>query len=491
MLNYVDPIYDIVEVIPNIRLIDVGLTLAKSEVQEKDRIKILYQEAEKSSLFSIAFVQKLASLGDEHAKEIRSIYQAYSQYLENTDIAVMQNVCDEIIQNSPFTLPKEFARYLLAIIANQGIDPKFVEGRELINMLIPSIERTLKAVPLEKISEEQEVLVPEMKEFRHKAFPDLIKFDGVYYAAFREAAHHVGFGDLGAIRILKGTYDPNRKKWKWANMQRLVDHSYDLRDPRFFVNHENKLQLVLGGSIINEMDETVWMAPHGAILEDGYWQLFKAIVDASADGESGQWIWRVTWNPFDNNGYAFSYGKDVFSLSLVRTADGKTFEKVTDVACEPLTDLSEATIRFKADGTAIALIRARRNGIIGISKPTDGYCIWTFSVIPFRLGGPNFVFSVDEDDDEYENDDDDEQAMWAVTRYIFLHEDNVVDEATIVASMTPHELTPLLRLKSSGDGSYPGIVLEKDGSLSILYYSSPLVNTSNIYITRVRVSSNP
>lgn len=471
MLNYINPTYDVVEVSPNIWVIDVGVTLAESEFKEEDRIRILYQEAEKSSLFSIAFVQKLANNGDEHAKEIQSLYQAYKRYLENTDSAILQNACYEIIQNSPFTLTKDFARYILALMSNQAIDPLLKDARDLLNKLIPNLESTLKAVPLQKIYEEQEVFVPEMKGAKHKAFPDLIKFEGVYYAAFREAGSHVGFDDLGAIRILKGFYEPNRKSWSWENMQLLVDHSHDLRDPRFFVNHENKLQLVFGRSLINEKDETTKMIPCVATLEDDYWQLFEAVVDPSAGSVNGQWIWRVTWNSVDNYGYAFSYGKEVFSL--VRTSDGKTFEKVIDIACESLTDLSEATIRFKADGTAIALIRARRNGIIGISKATDGYRTWTFSVIPFRLGGPNFVLSHDE------------HSMWAATRYFFLHQDNELDEATILASMTQKELTPLLRLKSSYDNSYPGIVLEEDGSLTILYYSSTLDTTSNIYITRV------
>lgn len=51
----------------------------------------------------------------------------------------------------------------------------------------------------------------------------------------------------------------------------------------------------------------------------------------------------------------------------------------------------------------------------------------------------------------------------------FYHQDNELDEATIIASMTQNELTPLLRLKSSYDNSYPGIVLEEDGHCFIKY----------------------
>ncbi len=53
----------------------------------------------------------------------------------------------------------------------------------------------------------------------------------------------------------------------------------------------------------------------------------------------------------------------------------------------------------------------------------------------------------------------DQGTMWAATRYFFLNEDNHLDEATIFASMNQNELIPLLRLKSSYDNSYPGIVL--------------------------------
>lgn len=472
MLNYTEPTYDIVEISPNTWVVNVDVKLDKSTSSEEDRIRILDKEADKSSLFSMAFIQKLANDGDEHAKKIQLLYQAYKQYLENADITIMQNTCTEILKsNTPYIFPKDCARYILALTSNQSINPQLENAKNLLNKLIPNLEKTLSTVPLQKKDKEQEVNVLEMKDSKHKAFPDLIKFENTYYAAYREARGHVGFEDLGAIRILKGHYEPKQKIWSWENMQLLVDPSYDLRDPRFFVNHENKLQLILGGSLINEMNETITMAPHVATLDNGHWQLYKAMTDPSSGGINGQWIWRVTWNSFDNYGYAFSYGKEVFSL--VRTSDGKTFEKVAKIACEPLTDLSEATIRFKTDGTAIALIRARKNGIIGVANPMDGYRTWRFNVIPFRVGGPNFVFSHDE------------HSMWAATRHFFLYPDNELDEATILASMSQKELTPLLRLKSSHDNSYPGIVLEEDGSLTILYYSSSLDATSSLYITRI------
>ncbi|HEY4832117.1 MAG TPA: hypothetical protein VIH61_06105 [Waddliaceae bacterium] len=471
MLNYINPTYDIVEISPNTWVVNVDVKLDKLTGSEEDRIIILNTEADKSSLFSMAFVQKLANDGDGQAKQIQSLYLVYKEYLKIGDIAIVQNACIEILKsNAGYIFPKECAQYILNLTSKQPINSQS-SARTLLNKLIPSLEKTFTTTPPQKIYEEQEVWVPEMKSSKHKAFPDLIKFEDAYYAAYREAGTHVGFEDLGTIRILKGHYEPKQKVWKWENMKLLDDPEYDLRDPRFFVNQENKLQLVLGGSFINEKNETISMVPHVATLENGHWQLQKATVDSSTNAINGQWIWRVTWNSFDKHGYAFSYGKETFIL--VRTADGKTFEKVADVTSGLLTDLSEATIRFKSDGTAVALIRARRDGIIGISDPWDGYQTWGFNVIPFRVGGPNFVFSHDE------------HSMWAATRYFFLHQDNQLDEATIFASMSQKELTPLLRLKSNYDTSYPGIVLEEDGSLTVLYYSSTLDATSSLYITRI------
>jgi len=472
MLNYTDPVYEIVEKTSGIRRVEVDVTYCKSETNEEERIKILDKEAKENSLFSMAFVQKLANDGDKHAKEIQAIYHGYKQYMENGDFTALKNICNRILKSkNPYTFPKDAARYLLALMAKQPVDPQLKKAKNLLNKLIPGLEKTLSKAPWQKIDKEQKITIPKRKGCKHNAFPDLIKFGNAYYAAYREAKSHVGYGDLGAVRILKGYYEPKAKIWKWNSMQLLKDAAYDLRDPRFFVDHENALRILCGGSLIDENDETISMAPHVAALKNKRWHMEKAIVDPSANGTNGQWIWRVTWNSFDNCGYAFSYSEKAFSL--VRTLDGRTFEKVTEITFDNVTEASEATIRFKADGTAVALIRARRNGVIGISNPAHDYRIWKFHVIPFRIGGPNFVFSHDE------------KSMWAATRHFFLHPDNDIEEATILASMDQKELIPSLKLRSSYDSSYPGLVLEEDGSLTVLYYSSTVKGASSLYITRV------
>lgn len=253
----------------------------------------------------------------------------------------------------------------------------------------------------------------------------------------------------------------------------LSKEGFDLRDPRFFVNQDNALQMIIGGSIINEKDETTMMIPHVAILKEGHWSLSEATVDPSTNGSRGQWIWRVTWNAYDHHGYALSYGKS-YTVSLMRTADGFTFEKIADIG-ESFTNLSEGTLRFKSDGTVIALIRGKRDGLIGTSNPNDGYTKWSLNLVPFRVGGPNFLISKQEN------------YMLAGTRHFFLNDDNTLDEATILGFMDERSLTPSIRLKSHFDNSYPGMVLEEDGSITVIYYSGESEEKSNIYITRVVV----
>ena len=472
MLNYIDPFYTISSTPTGHYQIDVEVRTGPKKEIEEIRRKTLIQEAETDPLFAMAFIHKLAADGDVQALGIRAVYQAYCRFMENPDKDQLKKSCHKILKDqNTDPLAHNFAEYIYVLLNEQGFPPSLNEDRALLNQLIPGLEQTLTMQLPQKIYPEQEVAVPEM-EAQHNAFPDLIKYKGDYYACFREASSHVGYNDFGKIRILKGTFDEKTKNWTWKNAGLISKEGIDLRDPRFFVNHKNVLQMIIDGSIIDEEDKTTMMTPHVAYLEKNQWHLAEAIADPSARGQHGQWIWRVTWNPYNNHGYALSYGQNIF-LTLLKTADGIKFEKIAEIDCPPLMELSEGTLRFKSDGTAIALIKTRRNGIIGTSLPNDGYVNWSLNVLPFRMGGPDFLISKDE------------QHMWGGTRYYFLKEDNIVDAATIIGPMDEKSLTPALRLKSDLDTSYPGILSEEDGTATIIYYSSESETKTNIYITRV------
>lgn len=465
LINYTPPYYKFIT--NSADQFQVEVEFSPECVQSME--SLLINEAEKSSLFAVAFIQKLAMDGNNQAIHLTSLYQAYHLFMETGDKSIFASSCEKICQNNQTDLiAKDCANYILSLIKNQAIDVSLKNAETLITHLIPHLKQTLALKRPELIYASQEVIIPEITA-KHLAFPDLIKFEGNYYACFREADSHVAFQDFGKIRILKGNF--NGKKWDFEDAGLISKEGFDLRDPRFFIDHHNTLRMIMGGSKINEKDETTEMVPHVATLTNKTWQILEAKADATGKGPNGQWIWRVTWNPLDNHGYALSYGQNK-TLSLMKTSDGLEYTKIADIGHEPLTDLSEATIRFKANGEAIALIRARRNGIIAVASPND-YTKWTYETVPFRVGGQDFHFS------------NNEEKMWAATRHYFLNEDNTLDESTIIASMNKQALIPALRIKSHLDNSYPSMVMEPDGSATVIYYSSETENISRIYITRV------
>lgn len=467
MINYIPPTYKFITTTTDQYQVEVQISAECVQSMES----LLLDEAKKNSLFAVAFIQKMALDGNQQAINLRSLYQAYHLFMETGDKNRFASSCEKVcLIKQTDALAKDCAKYILSLLKNEPIDPSLKNVETFISYLIPQLKETLALNRPQIVYASQEVIIPEITA-RHLAFPDLIKFEGNYYACFREADSHVAFQDFGKIRILKGNFEKSGKNWNFENAGLISKEGFDLRDPRFFIDHHNALRIVIGGSKINEKDETSDMVPHVAALTSKGWQISEAKADASGNGPTGQWIWRVTWNPHDNHGYGLSYGKNNM-LSLMKTSDGLEYTKIADIGHEPLTDLSEATLRFKANGEATALIRARRNGIIAVASPND-YTKWTYEIVPFRVGGQDFHFSKNE------------EKMWAATRHYFLNEDNTLDESTIIASMNQKALIPALRIKSHLDNSYPSMVMEPDGSATVIYYSSESENISRIYITRV------
>jgi len=475
----------------NVKLPELGETQIKV---------MMLEETEKSSLMGMAFIHKLASENHQAAQDISRLYSGYHQIFKTNEKKELHAAINHLLKDQQSgELAKEAALYLKQVLGGEPLT--FSEGRRLIEGLMPSIYGTLTIPQPKKVYTEQEVRVSEMQA-SHYAFPDLIKFKGLYYVCFREGNAHVKFEDLGSIRILKGEYNPTAKTWAWKNDGLITHGSYDLRDPKFFTDSHDNLRMIVGGSLVGKKDRTRLHIPYVAVREQDQWNLEEVIIDApetiefaDADDASeikarGQWIWSVTWNKDANVGYAFSYRSMSSKLSLVKTLDGKTFHKITEVSSEALDEksklfdendarrsefLNEATIRFKTDGTAISLIRTSRHGLIGVASPANQHVDWSLNVVPFRLGGPNFIMTKDQSN------------MWAGTRHFFLNGDNSLDETTILAYMDQKQLVPLLELKSHLDCGYPGMVVEENGNITMVYYSSKREGETAIYIVRIEV----
>jgi hypothetical protein len=288
----------------------------------------------------------------------------------------------------------------------------------------------------------------------HNAFTDLIRFRNRWYCVFRESDGHVG-GD-GRIRLLV-----SRNGDRWDSAALLAESGVDLRDPKLSLTPDGRLMLLAGGSVY-QGKTLLGRQPRVAFSKDGRrWTATHKIL------AEGDWLWRVTWHA--GRAYGVSYlgaGSGERSGVLYSTTDGLRYDRVTDFA---VPGVSEVTVRFLPDRTMIALIRREidpRHGWIGASPPP--YKDWTWTEIPHRLGGPNFLVFPS-------------GVMWAAGR---AHTPS--GPTTVLARMTTRSYEPVLTLPSGGDTSYPGLVFH-DGLLWMSYYASH-EGKSAIYLAKIKLA---
>ena len=315
--------------------------------------------------------------------------------------------------------------------------------------------------------------VPEIVEVRkiwdaarHNAFTDLIRFDGRWFATFREGERHVHGAD-GKIRVI---VSDDAETWDSAVL--MAEEGVDLRDPKLSVMPDGRLMVVMGGSVY-ENEELVTRRPRVAFSDDG--RTWTPPTPVLSDGE---WLWRVTWH--EGRAYGVSYNifdDDTWTLTLVRSDDGLRYETVTrlDIPGGP----NETTLRFLPDDTMIALVRRERDdrhAWIGTSRPP--YTDWTWRDAGHRIGGPNFIILPD-------------GRMWAAGRRY--REEGVYE--TVLARFSPERYDPVLALPTHSDPartgtgyvdtSYPGLVWH-DGLLWMTYYSGR-AGRASIYLAKIRL----
>ena len=288
----------------------------------------------------------------------------------------------------------------------------------------------------------------------HNAFTDLVHWNGSFFCAFREGKGHAG--DKGKLRIIVSV---DGEQWRSAGL--LATDEYDLRDAALSITPDNRL-MVLGGAQQN--------------LEGK--RSTGTFVSFSTDGQSfskpqivippGRWLWRVTWHGDTAYGVAYGGNEGQPSSSLLKTKDGVHYETVVESLLSGPGWPTEARIRFAEDGTAYCL--HRRDG-----KPATAqfgtaqapYTGWTWRDLGARLGGPNFM--------QIPN------GEWIGAGRLY---DGGARTELVRLDPSEGAMTPILRLPSGGDTSYPGMVWH-NGMLWVSYYASHEGKT-NIYLAKVR-----
>ena len=285
----------------------------------------------------------------------------------------------------------------------------------------------------------------------HNAFTDLIRFENRWWCTFREAEEHGA--SIGTTRVICSDDGAT-----WESAAELTETDVDLRDPKLSVTPDDRLMLVMGGSIYRGT-EYLTRSPRVAFSSDGYnWSAPKKVL------AEDHWLWRVTWH--EGVGYCLSKLGEAQNPRrgfLYSTRDGIEWDWIAEyhLPGEEWT-ASETTLRIMPDGEMISLTRPYW---IGTSRPP--YTDWSWTRIPDGLGGPNFIRCSD-------------GSLWAASR-------GRLDEVhgTVLARMSRDSYQPVLRLPSGGDCSYPGMV-EHDGLLWLSYYSTHEEKTS-IYLARIEL----
>ncbi len=302
----------------------------------------------------------------------------------------------------------------------------------------------------------------------HNAFTDLVRFDRKSFCTFREADGHVRGN--GKIRVLSS--DDGEA---WQSSALLSEEGIDLRDPKFSVTPDNRLMLVMGGSLYEDK-KLKERQSRVAFSKDGRnWSAPQRVLD------KGDWLWRVTWQKGRAYGIVYSVRQaapgnpgvqEEWTVRLVESEDGIAFRLVTmlDVPGRP----NEATVRFLANGDCIALIRREglnpnpdKDAWIGTSRAP--YKDWKWRSAGVQVGGPNFLVLPG-------------GAMVASGRQ---YNARPATNKTFVGRMDRQSVKQELILPSGGDCSYPGMVWH-DGLLWLSYYSTHEGKTA-IYLAKVRL----
>lgn len=305
----------------------------------------------------------------------------------------------------------------------------------------------------------------------HSAFTSLVRFKGRWYCSFREYDSHIFNADgiaEGRVRIIS-----SRNGRKWESVTCFGLPLCDLRDPKLSITPDGRLMVIIGGSYYHAK-KLVNRVSHVSFSRDGRFFTPPMACGMYTDySKSPNWIWRVTWN--GDMGYAVCYTQNVNAndafLSLVSTKDGIRYDLVRKFEFPGFPN--ETTVRFLADGRMLMAVRrdgAESNMLWGISEPP--YTDWKFNEEDFRIGGPDFIQLPDG------------RILLAGRSY-----NEGGPRTSIWIGDVEGNFRKVIDLPSSGDCSYPGLVV-KGKKLYVSYYTKP-ESEKNPARTEIRFAAIP
>lgn len=300
----------------------------------------------------------------------------------------------------------------------------------------------------------------------HAAFTDLIenpfdKSSNSLLCCYRQATNHVS--QDGVIVILTVC-----KKTSQVVSKVLINESgTDLRDPKLMFDG-HRVILTAFAKTIDKNDQA-----HTKMLSI-FTTTGKSWSSKHWFGDDGWWIWRPQW--INNKAFGFAYHRPADHISLYEGDPTRAMRihkaNVFGLAKNNKGFPNESALLFNSEGHAAVFVRRDSDTFsahFGTSRPP--YTKWDWCDLGIYIGGPCAV------------------ALNATT---FLIAGRHLDwEKRKFSTRIWHfdakskKLTEVLMMPSSGDTSYPGLVL-KDDLLYMSYYSSHIDNEARVYLAKIK-----
>lgn len=297
---------------------------------------------------------------------------------------------------------------------------------------------------------------------RHNAFVDLCEFNGKFYCCYREAKNHVS-GD-GTICILS-----LNNLGEILSTNRILINQTDLRDPKLSINPKGQLLLIAYARKNDQNNRTIDRENLSWLSTDGIsWSSSKRF------GDSGWWLWRLTWHK--DQAFGFAYNKNQNAIHLYSGDPRRSFHQHQPYALSLEKHQkgypNESDLLFIGK-QAYALVRRDADTFSAqLGHSSYPFKKWVWTDLGQYIGGPAMLKL------------DDNYAL--VTGRIIKNAKLVT--ALLKMNLFTGALQELMILPSSGDNSYPGLVI-KNQTLWISYYSSHQDNKSCIYMAKIDISS--
>ncbi|NGM63580.1 LamG domain-containing protein [Sphingobacterium sp. SGG-5] len=255
--------------------------------------------------------------------------------------------------------------------------------------------------------------------------------------------------------------------------------STDLRDPKLTITPDNRIMILMDGEFYN--GNTIVSRRPYVSYSDANGANFSEVAESDVhyptdNGLSNDnfWIWSPAWND------GVCYGVDYIGskLALFKSTDaGQSFRTHKLLDRTLLGNPSETALAFDSNDKMYAFIR--RNGPGNTLETSKAYLAssaapytsWIYSELDYRLEGQNVLML-------------DDQTFCIGTRRF--DEDNQNPQMAVFITDLAGNKQKEIILQSSGDCSYPGMVIH-DGYLWVVYYSSH-EGVSSIYSSKIPVA---